>query len=311
MNKKSKILIIGFGSIGQRHYRNLKTLGYNNLYIFDINKKLQITKLALNILKQFDVVFVCSPNHLHIKQAILAAQAGCHLFIEKPLSYNLAGIDKLYKICIQKKLINIIGCNMRFHPCLRFIKEYLDSQKLGKIYSISHECGYYLPYWRPGIDYSKNYAAKKSTGGGIILDGIHEFDLLFWLNNFNQVRESKFVYGQVGNLKIETEDACVAGFKFNNKVLGSVRCDYLQQSYSRTCKVVGERGNLEWNWSENIVWLRTKDENKKIFQVKNWDVNQMYIDEIKYFMACVRNNRMTFNDISIARKVLKYCVHKK
>ena len=47
MNKKSKILIIGFGSIGQRHYRNLKTLGYNNLYIFDINKKLQITNYKL------------------------------------------------------------------------------------------------------------------------------------------------------------------------------------------------------------------------------------------------------------------------
>ena len=170
-----KLLIIGFGSIGQRHYRNLLKLGYKNVFVYDTdktktkNKKIKtIPNLNNRTLKTFGAALICNPNNKHIETAIKCAQAGCHLFIEKPLSHNLYHLDKLNKICVQNKLITLVGCNMRFHPCLKFIKRYLQNQQLGKIYAISHEFGYYLPYWRTNQDYRKNYAAKKSTGGGII-----------------------------------------------------------------------------------------------------------------------------------------------
>jgi len=316
MNKTIKILIIGLGSIGQRHYKNLKKLGYANLYVYDVvavkDKQINIVdEISQPVLRQFDVVFVCSPNNLHIKHALMAAKAGCHLFIEKPLSHSLNNVEKLKKICGQKKLINMVACNMRFHPCLQFIKNYLEKNRLGKIYSIYHEFGYYLPYWRPGTDYKKNYAARKAEGGGIILDDIHEFDLLFWLNDFSKVKDSQFIFNKASDLEIETEDNCIASFKFNNKALGSVMCDYLQQYYSRSCKIIGEKGNLEWDWNENIVWLRNKAKNKKLFRIKNYDLNQMYIDEIKYFLNCIDKKHKIFNDIKTAQAVLKYCVKRK
>ena len=270
-----------------------------------------INKINPEILKQFNVALICSPNDLHVRQAILAAQAGCHLFIEKPLSHNLAGIDKLIRICGQKKLVNMAACNMRFHPCLNFIKKYLNEKKIRKVYSIHHEFGYNLAYWRPGIDYRKNYAAKKEMGGGIILDDIHEFDLLFWLNGFKSVKESTFIYDKISDLQIKTEDICLASFKFANKVIGSVKCDYLQEKYTRNCKVVGEKGNLEWRWGENIVWLHTKNKSQKLFAIKNWDLNQMYIDELKYFFKCLDKKQKTFNDVKTVRNVLKYCVERK
>ena len=131
MNKKIKILIIGFGSIGQRHYKNLIKLGYKNVWVFDIDKyKIKgqetnvVSSLNNNELKKFEVAFICNPNNAHIKTALKCAQAGCHLFIEKPLSHNLIGIDKLISVCQKDKLITMIGCNMRFHPCLKFIKNY-------------------------------------------------------------------------------------------------------------------------------------------------------------------------------------------
>lgn len=319
MKKDLKILIIGFGSIGQRHYRNLIKLGFGNVYVYDVDdtktRKHENTKtinqININTLKQFQIVFVCNPNNMHIKTAILAAKAGCHLFIEKPLSHNLQDIEKLKKTVEKNKLINMVACNMRFHPCLKFIKNYLDKNKLGKIFSIFHEFGYYLPYWRPGTDYRKNYAAKKLTGGGIILDDIHEFDLLFWLNDFIKVKESKFIYNKVSNLKIQTEDNCIAIFKFNNNILGYVKCDYLQQVYSRSCKIVGEKGNLKWDFKEGIVWLNTKDKNIKLFGAKKYDLNRMYIDEVKYFFSCVDKKKRTFNDMATSKIVLKYCVEKR
>lgn len=311
-----KILIIGFGSIGQRHYRNLQKLGFENVYAFDVaedrikNYELRIKNINVNNLRQFNVVFVCNPNNMHIRTALAAARAGCHLFIEKPLSHNLSGIDKLKKICAKNKLTVMVGHNMRFHPCLQFIHNYLNKNKLGKIYSIQFESGYYLPLWRPGADYRKNYAAKKETGGGIILDDIHSFDLLFWLNNFKEVSEAKFVYDKVSDLQIETEDFSLASFKFKNKVLGLVICDYLQQSYTWRCKVVGEKGNIEWDFNNNIVWLRDNKGSKKLFEAKNFDFNNVYLDEVKYFLNNL-GGRKKINDIKDSQIVLKYCVRKK
>ena len=315
MTKKDKIIIIGFGSIGQRHYRNLTKLGYQNIFVFDIDKTKgknlgnKFIKQLTNVqLKQFKAAFICNPNQAHVKTALACAQAGCHLFIENPLSHSLTGVKELISICRKKKLMAMVASNIRFHPSLQFIKRYLSGKKLGKVYSISHQFGFWLPYWRPSQDYRKNYAARKSTGGGIILDDIHEFDLLFWLNDFSPVKESKFVVGKVSDLKIETEDICLASFRFKNNTLGSVSCDYLRQSYARSCQVIGQRGNLEWDFNQNIVWLKNKSGRKKLFEARNFDFNKVYLDEATYFFGCLKKKQPTFNGLEMARKVLAICL---
>ena len=316
MTKSTPILIIGFGSIGQRHYRNLLAMGYRNVYVYDTDKKrvqneeFRIENLRVKTLKNFSIVFICTPNHLHIKHALMAVRAGCHIFIEKPLSHNLKGVAELSNVVHKNKLVNMVACNLRFHPCVRFTKDYLEKEKLGQVYSLSFEGGYFLPFWRPYRDYRKNYATKKESGGGIILDGIHEFDLLFWFNQA-QVRESKFMYAKVGNLQIDVEDVCFATFVFANKVLGVVKCDYLQKAYSRNYKIVGEKGNLEWDYRENIVWLKNEHGSKKLFEIRNYDINNFYIEEMKYFLDCVKKRRPSFNKIHDARHVLKYCVQRR
>jgi predicted dehydrogenase len=307
-----KILILGFGSIGKRHYRNLLELGYKSIQVYDPNDLAfaefenveRLKKISTTSIKEYDIAFICSPNSLHIKQAIICAKAGCDLFIEKPLSLNKKGIKKLIKICFEKKLITLVGCNMRFHPCLMYIKKVLDKKVLGRIYSIRHEFGSYLPSWRPGQDYSKNFAAKKETGGGVILDDIHEYDLLFWLNDFSKIRKASFVYNKVSDLKIETEDMCLAAYEFNNRVLGLVASDYLQQRYARNCKIISERGTLTWDFLENIVWLKDSKKEKKLFLAKKFTINRMYIDELKYFMDCQKKRKATFNNVTMAYNTL-------
>ena len=128
-----KILLVGFGSIGKRHYRNLTSLGYRDIAVFDPSDKafenadkiIRIKKFDIDSAKDFNTAFICSPNNLHIKHALICANAGLHLFIEKPLSHNFNGFNLLKKICRKKKLVTMIGCNMRFHPCLEFIKNIL------------------------------------------------------------------------------------------------------------------------------------------------------------------------------------------
>jgi predicted dehydrogenase len=318
MNKDIKILIIGFGSIGQRHYKNICNLGYKQVFVYDTDvSKLNsdickiVKRLDFENLEELKVVFICNPSNDHVKTALLCAKAGCHIFIEKPISHNQKNIKELISICKETELIHMVGCNMRLHPGMQFIKKYLREKKLGKLYSIYFETGYYFPYWRPNQDYRKNYGAKWETGGGILLDGgIHNFDLLFWLNDFNDVIDYKIYYDKISDLEIETKDIFSASIKFKNKVLGSIRGDYLQKHYSWNCKIVREKGNLEWNCEDNTVWLKNEKRSKKLFSVKNYDSNDMYVEEIKYFLNCVKNREKTFNDIETAANTLKYCLKK-
>ncbi len=315
MNKDLKIIIIGFGSIGRRHYNNLLNLGFNNIFVYDPDKEKLAEKslktvpaLTFEALKEFKLAFVCNPNNFHLETALNCARAGCHLFIEKPLSHDLEGIEELMKLVRVKKLITMVGCNMRFHPCLKFIKKYLIEGGLGRIYSINHEFGYFLPYWRPGQKYQENYAAQKRSGGGIILDDIHEFDLMFWLNNFEPVIKSEMIFDKISDLEIETEDISFVLFKFKNKVFGSVRCDYLQKSYSRNCKIVGSKGNLKWDFNESKVWLSSEEGDLILFQENDYNFNSVYLEEIKYFLTCLKQGEETFNNIPIAYQILKYCL---
>lgn len=314
MKFDTSILIIGFGSIGQRHYRNLLSLGFTNIAAYDLDSlkladvlpERRVAQLTQKIVKQFGVILVCSPTHLHITHVRLALLAGAHVFIEKPLSHTLRGLTDLTRLARAKKLITMVGCNMRFHPCLQFVKRYLEEKKLGAVYSMRHEFGSYLPSWRPTQDYRKNYAAKKSTGGGIILDDIHEFDLLFWLNDFSRVKKQFLLAQHTGALEIKTEDAVLGGFLFANGVLGEVHADYLSQHYRRSVVVIGERGNLSWNFNENIVWFEIKEAREKLFEIKDFDFNEVYKEELQYFLKCIDCHDATFNDVACAARLLKH-----
>jgi predicted dehydrogenase len=318
MKKRESMLIVGFGSIGKRHYKNLLTLGVKkeNLFVLDPHPKTTSMLSRKNILRReatvswndYKIVLICSPSSMHVQHALIAAKAGCHLFIEKPLSHSMQGVEKLARTVRQKKIVTMVACNMRFHPCLKKLKSLLEKKAVGKVYAIHHEAAFYLPYWKPGTDYKKSYSASKKMGGGAILDGIHEFDLLFWLNGYSDIARFYIIKDTVGNLNIETEDMYVASFQFKNKVLGSVRGDYLQRHYSRTCKIIGEKGNLEWNFDQNIIWLSTRDTRKKIFAIKQYDSNAMYIDELRYFLSCTQKRKSVCNDVPTAATLLKHLV---
>lgn len=316
MEGNIKIIIIGFGSIGRRHYKNFLKLGFKNISVYDIDEKKtagesfqRLARLEKETLERFDIAFICNPTNLHTETAIKCAEAGCHLFIEKPLSHTLEHIEKLIKICKDRGVISMVGCNMRFVPAIKKIKDLLEDKFIGKIYAIYSEYGRYLPYQRPGVDYRNVYAANRKMGGGIKLDDVHSFDLLFWLNNFSEAERFVCISDKISDLESDAEDISNAVIKFKNKVIGNIRSDYLQQYKHRNLKVIGERGNLVWEFRESAVWFEHVDGGQerrdKIFETDNYDSDNQYIEELKYFLTCVENKTQTFNGIEHASKVIK------
>ncbi len=313
MNLVANILLVGFGSIGRRHYANLLALGHTAISVVDPDDSRFIDQpgvrrfnqeLSEQNLAQFNIVFICNPTSAHIPVALLAARAGCHLFIEKPLSHTLEGARELALLAIKQKLITMVGCNLRFDPAISKMKELCAAGAAGKILAVYLEYGRYLPYQRPTVDYRTVYAGKKAMGGGVLLDDIHDFDLLTWFSDQASLEKIQIFKAHVSNLEIDVEDIANVVVQFENGIIGSIRCDYLQQYKHRNLKIIGEKANLVWEFRENKIWGEYYDQGTErrdlLAAFEQADPNKMYQDELNYFLSCVQDKKETFHGVSDA-----------
>jgi predicted dehydrogenase len=251
-----------------------------------------------------DFVVIATPTHMHVAQAAEVASVARALFIEKPLACTRAGISDLSALVRDRGVISMVGCNMRFHPGPQKVKELLDSGQLGRILSARIHVGSYLPAWRPGTDYRLNYAAREETGGGCILDCIHEIDLACWY--LGDVVEVFCAAGHLSSLEIATEDVAVIVGRHESGALSEVHLDYVQRTYERGCQIAGEDGSVFWDFRDGQVrWFDAGSDGwTKFEQPAGWKVNQMYVDEMQYFLECVRERRETMLPVAAAARLM-------
>jgi len=312
-----KILVVGYGSIGKRHVENL--LSISNLEIIVCTKRNDVKKLkkhakVYRTLKQClkekpDMGIIANETSLHVTTAIKLANEGLDLFLEKPLSNSLKDVEKLRAIVKKKKLITQIGCNLRFHPCIKKIKSLIEHQKIGRIISAQVQNYSYLPDSHRWEDYRKSYAARKDLGGGVILtNAIHEIDYLYWF--FQEVENVISISGKFSDLDIKAEDYVSGLLKFKNKIIGELHMDYFQRPDFRSCKIRGTKGEIYWNSDDNCVNIYNI--NKKKWETKfdngfshNLDTYSSYVEELKHFLKCVKHRKETINDLEQGVRTLK------
>jgi len=311
-----KFLIVGCGSIGQRHAKNLKMI-YPDLELsaFRTTK----TKIGfideLGIKEYFDLtealdhnpdaVLITNPTSFHIPVAITVAKRCCHLFIEKPLSNSMQNVDEFIDVVRKNHIKVLIGCNLRFYPSLNLIKDLLKEKRIGRVVSVRAEAGQYLPDWRPNKDYRKIYSSRKSLGGGVILDLIHELDYLYWF--FGDVEKVFSLSGKLSNLDIETEDFAEILMQFRNGIIAEIHLDYIQRKATRTCQIIGEEGTIAWDYHKNEVKVFSVDKGdwEILCCSQNYEINSMYIEEMRHFVNCIRNQEDPLIDIVDGKKVLE------
>jgi predicted dehydrogenase len=311
-----KFAVIGCGSIGRRHIQNLLKMGESTIVAYDVDmeRRREVEqKFGICTVDQLDkcwdqapdVAFITSPTSSHMVLAIEAARHGCHLFIEKPLSHNLSGIDELMKIVREQRLTSLIGCNMRFHPGLRTVQSLLKSDAIGRVIAARVEVGYYLPDWHPSEDYRKNYSARRDLGGGIILDAIHELDYVRWL--LGEIERVSCFADKVSRLEINTEDIAAILLRFRSGAIASVHLDYVQRAYSRSCQIIGEEGTIRWDFADqNVRWYTVSKREWQVCHLPTqWDVNDMYLAEMHHFLGCLSGKELPEVDVVEAAAVLR------
>ncbi len=310
------ILIIGGGSIGQRHLRNLLSLGERNIMLVEVNPE-RANKIAAEHgietvgsveeawqKKSFDIVFVCSPSIFHKENALAAIHAGCNIFIEKPLSTDLDGIDALLQLVQEKKLISMVGSNWKFYPLFVTMKTLLADGAIGKVLSARCQCGQYLPDWHPWEDYRQGYSANKKLGGGILLDS-HEFDYLTWFMG-DTVKKIGCFSGTTSQLEIDVEDTAEVILQFTSGAIAEIHLDYTQRFLQRNFEFFGEHGTLRWNFLDKKIILQRVGEEVQEFPIApDYDLNDMYVKEIQHFLDCVEHRTETISPMSAGANVLK------
>jgi len=312
-NVDLKGLIIGCGSIGARHLYNLKSLGFSTIAIFDENKqklndlskKYDVTKFssldsALSIFKP-DFSIVCTYPSTHIKLASICINFNSHVFIEKPLSSSLNGIESMLKKADRKNLKVAVGYNLRFDAGLNLLKKNIKKYTNHTPLSILSEWGHNIKWWKPGNNFKNHYILQKRNG--IILDDSHEYDYVRWLLDdvvvsvYCQTRKSK-------TIKTQTESIASIILKFKKGTIATFVIDYMRPYYERKCHVICETGDFKWEFvpkNDNWKQYETKANslvssrfvNHRKIKTEKFDVklNDMYVNEIKDFINSIIMNK--------------------
>lgn len=312
---KGCFLIVGCGSIGKRHLANLQSLGVEDVIAFDVSEARRrevqdrfgvptFEDLETALSKDVQVALICTPTSLHVRHAFAAAEAGCDLFIEKPLGSTAEGVDALLDRVRECGLITMVACNFRFHPGPAAIKRLLEEGIVGRAIAGRLHCGSYLPDWRPGSDYRKSYSASTDMGGGAVLDCIHYIDLALWF--FGPVRKVAAMIKDGTEIRIDAEGLAEILLTHADGVVTSVHLNYVQRDYSHVCQVIGEEGTVYWDFERPEVVIRGSQGTAKAYHrwTSDWQLNQMFLDELSYFLECVKSRRPTFSAVEDGKNVL-------
>lgn len=312
------ILVAGLGSIGRRHIRNLKRIEpksriivwrreYKNQDLGDVAPLVDRVVTSLDGALTFhpDAALVTNPASLHVRTGLGLAEQGIHLFIEKPISSTLDGVDALINLCHQRRLVLLVGYSFRFYRPLQVMRETLAEGRIGRVLALRAEVGQYLPEWRPGMDYRQSVSARRDLGGGVVLELSHELDYARWL--LGEVATVSAQLGRLSDLEMDVEDTAEIILRFCSGAMGSIHMDMVQRPAIRTCRVIGTDGTLAWDGNCHQVQLFSNETGtwSDLHLAGPIDRNEMYMAELRHFLECVRGDDSPSVSGDDARRVLE------
>lgn len=313
-----KILMIGLGSIGQRHLRNLKRLYGDTIDIIAYRtRRLQQTfsddlKIRENVnleeeynLQVFssldealaqkpDIAFITNITAKHMECAIACAQAGCHLLIEKPLSCSMEGVNELMNIVQEKGNCIWMGFQNRYNICIKEARKILQERTIGRLLNAEFEYGERLTTMHTYEDYRQTYMARSDMGGGPVLNLlVHDLDCIHWL--LGKPVDVVSYSAKGSGLEIDVEDSVSALFTVKSEDGYSVpvyaHTDFLQFPPSHRIKIVGEKGRIEIDMISAAIRVIIDGEIVKEETYTDFVRNDMFIEELRDFFECIEQKK--------------------
>lgn len=293
----SHILIVGSGSVGRRHARNLAALGCA-ISCTDprADRRAELGKetptrgawpdLAAALrADRFDGVVIGSPTAFHVDQAIAALEAGLPVLLEKPVSPGLADALRLERALAAPGRRLLLGYTWRWWPPLRRVRALLAEGAIGRLLNVQFTMAAHLADWHPWEPYQDFFMASRALGGGALLDESHWIDLMLWL-----LGTPAWVWADIGRisaLDIETDDNVdiLAGYAAGPRV--SLHLDLYGRPHEKSIRFVGEGGTLLWTAAPNRVRLGRGMDPDWTDETFTCERNDMFADVAREFLEVV------------------------
>ncbi len=216
-----KLIVVGMGSIGQRHARLARELGWNVSVVSQHPTEYRNHASIADALHDVspDAIVIAKPTaeHFQVVSEIESKVAGISILVEKPL------FDRTTDFFPTKNHYSV-AYNLRFHPVYQRIQELLQGTSV--LYA-QLTVGSYLPSWRPERDYRSSYSAHRSQGGGVVLDLSHEIDCL--INWFGEDWKVNSISENTRSLEIDSDDLCMALLRREGGPRVFLHLDYLSR----------------------------------------------------------------------------------
>ncbi len=257
-----RVLVIGVGSIGERHARCFQKTGRATVGVVDVNAALRddvarrygvpgFADLGGALAAGFDAAVIATPAHLHLEIARRLAGAGLDLLIEKPLGTALDGVGELRRLLADQRRVVAVAYNYRAIEPLAAMREAVRSGRFGRPVEVVTTCGQPFGVFRPA--YREIYYRSRATGGGAVQDALtHIVNAVEWV-----VGPAERVVADAAHLVldgVEVEDT-VHVLARHGAVLASYSLNQHQASNENTITIVCERGTARfegheqrWRW---------------------------------------------------------------
>ena len=255
MKENLRVLVVGLGSIGQRHARLLSERPDIELEICDtVQENRDSTKAALlhkpageycvlsaALKARPDMVFICVPNHHHVSMGLQAMESGADIFVEKPVSDTIESARKLVAAAEDGKRFMQVGYMLRLDEGLGKMKEIVDGGELGQLVGGRAMIGTYITL----LNARSN--DREVNPNSLIVDYTHELDFIRWF--FGEVSEIKAMSARLGDLKLKPHPNIFQMlFKMESGALVQVHMDYIQFPQRRVFEIYGDHGTLSYDF---------------------------------------------------------------
>jgi spore coat polysaccharide biosynthesis protein SpsF (cytidylyltransferase family)/predicted dehydrogenase len=297
-----RVAVVGYGSIGRRHFHNLAALGVKNRLLvrrrenanaaFTVPPDAQVAHSnAEAIAKGIDLAILCNPTRLHVATARQYLEAGIAVLIEKPLCAvdDLKAAEQLlHDACRRRVPVGMAYC-MRYHPAYRMAHQALTEGRIGRVLYAKAWFEGYLPDWHPWEDYRQSYAAQAELGGGAVPTLDHEIDFLNWC--LGDPLEAAGLAVNSGALDIDANDHATLATGYASGATGTAVLSLCRRDRSRGFEFIGERGTLRFSMETTRLELVLSSGSAVLWHDPQLDFNQLYVDLLRDFLLAVHRER--------------------
>jgi predicted dehydrogenase len=308
------ILIIGTGSVGKRHARNLSSLGCTISCIDPRQDRLDEAAQEITTLQEgytsleeafaggrrFDAVAVTSPPSFHIGQAVAALDKRIPVLLEKPVSPDLKSAQTLQKAVHASGIPLLLGYTWRWWPSLAKVRELLAQQIVGRLRYVKFIMSAQLADWHPWERYQDFFMASKTLGGGALLDESHWLDLMVWLFGMPQKLYAKVE--KISDLQIKTDDNVDILCQYPENMRVYLHLDLYGRPHEKSIQFIGEKGTMIWEPERIRIGHGMEPE----WQIENFshDRNDMFLSVAREFLDVLGGRPVTTCNIDDGIRVL-------